>query len=163
MHQAWLLISDQAINVIRNALVQKLGKLDTLFIVDATHNKAAWFNFGPNPTLASAACGPRSPIRSRNAARANQPPEFLAEALVVVYIAGRRHLQPRQLHVVELARHARRSTQGSSSYRETPCLRSPSELAPTRQFAPIRLRLSKVEPMPISEPSAMVVECRITR
>ena len=27
--------------------MQKLGKLDTLFIVDATHDKAAWFNFGP--------------------------------------------------------------------------------------------------------------------
>jgi hypothetical protein len=47
MPQAWLLISDQPINHIRNALVQKLGKLDMLFIVDATHNKAAWFNFGP--------------------------------------------------------------------------------------------------------------------
>ncbi|HJW41746.1 MAG TPA: GYF domain-containing protein [Rhizomicrobium sp.] len=47
MPQAWLLISDQPINKIRNALVQKLGKLDMLFIVDATHNKAAWFNFGP--------------------------------------------------------------------------------------------------------------------
>jgi len=47
MPQAWLLISDQPINQIRNALVQKLGKLDMLFIVDATHNKAAWFNFGP--------------------------------------------------------------------------------------------------------------------
>jgi hypothetical protein len=47
MPQAWLLISDQPINQIRNALVQKLGKLDILFIVDATHNKAAWFNFGP--------------------------------------------------------------------------------------------------------------------
>ncbi len=47
MPQAWLLISDQPINVIRNALVQKLGKMDMLFIVDATHNKAAWFNFGP--------------------------------------------------------------------------------------------------------------------
>jgi hypothetical protein len=47
MPQAWLLISDQPINHIRNALVQKLGKMDTLFIIDATHNKAAWFNFGP--------------------------------------------------------------------------------------------------------------------
>lgn len=47
MPQAWLLASDQPINVIRNALVQKLGKMDMLFIVDATHNKAAWFNFGP--------------------------------------------------------------------------------------------------------------------
>jgi hypothetical protein len=47
MPQAWLLISDVGINVIRNTLVQKLGKTDMLFIVDATHNKAAWFNFGP--------------------------------------------------------------------------------------------------------------------
>ncbi|MEI9993689.1 MAG: DUF4339 domain-containing protein [Rhizomicrobium sp.] len=47
MPQAWLLISEMGINVIRNALVQKLGKLDMLFIVDSTHNKAAWFNFGP--------------------------------------------------------------------------------------------------------------------
>ena len=47
MPQAWLLCSDLAINAIRNQLVQKLGKLDMLFIVDATHNKAAWFNFGP--------------------------------------------------------------------------------------------------------------------
>jgi GYF domain 2 len=47
MPQAWLVTSDLAINAIRNTLVQKLGKLDMLFIVDATHNKAAWFNFGP--------------------------------------------------------------------------------------------------------------------
>lgn len=45
--QAWLLASDMAINAIRQSLVQKLGKLDTLFIADATHDKAAWFNFGP--------------------------------------------------------------------------------------------------------------------
>lgn len=47
MPQAWLLISDQPINTIRNTLVQKLGKMDMLFIVDSTHNRAAWFNFGP--------------------------------------------------------------------------------------------------------------------
>ncbi len=45
--QAWVLSSEASINVIRNALVQKLGKTDTLFIVDAAHDKAAWFNFGP--------------------------------------------------------------------------------------------------------------------
>ena len=45
--QAWLLSSDKSINMIRNSLTQKLGKLDTLFIVDASHDKAAWFNFGP--------------------------------------------------------------------------------------------------------------------
>lgn len=27
--------------------LQKLGKIDTLFVVDATRNKATWFNFGP--------------------------------------------------------------------------------------------------------------------
>jgi hypothetical protein len=47
MPQAWLLASDMAINAIRQILVQKLGKLDMLFIADATHDKAAWFNFGP--------------------------------------------------------------------------------------------------------------------
>jgi hypothetical protein len=47
MQQAWVLSSDASINTIRNALVQKLGKIDTLFIVDAAHDKAAWFNFGP--------------------------------------------------------------------------------------------------------------------
>jgi hypothetical protein len=47
MPQDWVLSSDASINTIRNALVQKLGKIDTLFIVDAAHDKAAWFNFGP--------------------------------------------------------------------------------------------------------------------
>jgi hypothetical protein len=47
MPQAWLLSSDMAINAIRQTLVQKLGKLDILFVADATHDKAAWFNFGP--------------------------------------------------------------------------------------------------------------------
>jgi hypothetical protein len=45
--QAWVLSSEASINTIRNALMQKLGKVDTLFIVDAAHDKAAWFNFGP--------------------------------------------------------------------------------------------------------------------
>ena len=45
--QAWVLSSEASINTIRTALVQKLGKIDTLFIVDAAHDKAAWFNFGP--------------------------------------------------------------------------------------------------------------------
>jgi hypothetical protein len=47
MPQAWLLSSDMPINQLRQTLVQKLGKLDMLFIADATHDKAAWFNFGP--------------------------------------------------------------------------------------------------------------------
>ena len=45
--QAWIVSSELQINAIRNALVQKLGKLDILFIVDATRDKAAWFNFAP--------------------------------------------------------------------------------------------------------------------
>ncbi|HKY17862.1 MAG TPA: DUF4339 domain-containing protein [Rhizomicrobium sp.] len=44
---AWILSSEASINAIRMALVQKLGKFDALFIVDAAHDKAAWFNFGP--------------------------------------------------------------------------------------------------------------------
>jgi hypothetical protein len=47
MPQAWVLSSESPINVVRTALVRKLGKLDALFIVDAVHDKAAWFNFGP--------------------------------------------------------------------------------------------------------------------
>jgi GYF domain 2 len=47
MPQAWILVSDQSINQVRSALAQKLGKIDTLFIVDAAHDKACWFNFGP--------------------------------------------------------------------------------------------------------------------
>jgi hypothetical protein len=45
--QVWLLRTDQTINTVRNLLVQQLGTLDSLFVVDATHDKAAWFNFGP--------------------------------------------------------------------------------------------------------------------
>ena len=47
MPQAWILSSEVSLSAIRAGLVQKLGKLDTLFIVDAAHDKAAWFNFGP--------------------------------------------------------------------------------------------------------------------
>jgi hypothetical protein len=47
MPQSWILSSDISVNAVRQALVQKLGKLDTLFIVDTAHDKAAWFNFGP--------------------------------------------------------------------------------------------------------------------
>ena len=47
MPQAWILTSDVSLNAIRSGLIQKLGKLDTLFVVDAAHDKAAWFNFGP--------------------------------------------------------------------------------------------------------------------
>jgi len=45
--QAWLLASEASVNTVRNKLVQPLGKLDVLFVADASNNKAAWFNFGP--------------------------------------------------------------------------------------------------------------------
>jgi hypothetical protein len=45
--QSWLLSSEMPINSVRNALVQKLGKNDILFIADTSHNKSTWFNYGP--------------------------------------------------------------------------------------------------------------------
>ncbi len=45
--QVWLLATTHRLNAVRNTLVQKLGTLDALFVVDATHDKAAWSNFGP--------------------------------------------------------------------------------------------------------------------
>ena len=45
--QVWVVATEQTVNTVRNLLVQKLGKLDVLLVVDATNNKAAWFNFGP--------------------------------------------------------------------------------------------------------------------
>lgn len=45
--QVWLLMSELSVNSIRNLLTPQLGKLDSLFVLDATHDKAAWFNFGP--------------------------------------------------------------------------------------------------------------------
>jgi hypothetical protein len=45
--QVWLLVSELSVTTVRNQLIQQLGKLDTLFVVDSTHDKAAWFNFGP--------------------------------------------------------------------------------------------------------------------
>jgi hypothetical protein len=45
--QAWILTSEVSLNAIRSELVQKLGKLDILVVVDTSNDKAAWFNFGP--------------------------------------------------------------------------------------------------------------------
>ena len=45
--QVWLLVTDLSVTTVRNLLIQQLGKLDVLFVVDTTHDKAAWFNFGP--------------------------------------------------------------------------------------------------------------------
>jgi len=61
MPQAWVLVSDASINAIRNALVQKLGKLDTLFVADASHDKACWFNFGLESDVRVRALWQRAP------------------------------------------------------------------------------------------------------
>lgn len=47
MPNIWILATDQSVNAVRNRLVQELGKLDSLFVIDASRGKAAWFNFGP--------------------------------------------------------------------------------------------------------------------
>jgi hypothetical protein len=47
MPQSWILVSEVSLNTLRSELIQKLGKLDTLIVADTTHDKAAWFNFGP--------------------------------------------------------------------------------------------------------------------
>lgn len=46
MPQAWVLSCEMPIGALRNLLVQKLGKLDMLLVVDATHDKISWSNFG---------------------------------------------------------------------------------------------------------------------
>jgi hypothetical protein len=46
MPQAWILTCEMSIGPLRNHLVQKLGKLDILLVVDATHDKLSWFNLG---------------------------------------------------------------------------------------------------------------------
>jgi hypothetical protein len=43
----WIVSTAETANAVRNRLVQELGKLDSLFVVDATRGKSAWFNFGP--------------------------------------------------------------------------------------------------------------------
>jgi hypothetical protein len=47
MQQSWILISEVSLNTLRSELIQKLGKIDSLIVIDTTHDKAAWFNFGP--------------------------------------------------------------------------------------------------------------------
>jgi hypothetical protein len=45
--QSWLLTTEMSLNALRNALIQKLGRIDVLFIIDVVRNKAAWFGYGP--------------------------------------------------------------------------------------------------------------------
>lgn len=47
LHNVWIISTDQTVNAVRNRLVQELGKADSLFVIDASRGKAAWFNFGP--------------------------------------------------------------------------------------------------------------------
>jgi GYF domain 2 len=48
VHNVWILSTTQTVNAVRNRLVPELGKSDSLFVVDASRGKAAWFNFGPD-------------------------------------------------------------------------------------------------------------------
>ncbi len=43
----WIVSTPETANAVRNRLVQELGKLDSLFVIDSTRGKSAWFNFGP--------------------------------------------------------------------------------------------------------------------
>lgn len=43
----WIISTEQTVNGVRNRLLQELGKSDSLFVIDASRGKAAWFNFGP--------------------------------------------------------------------------------------------------------------------
>ncbi len=43
----WALHAAHTGGTIRNQLIEHFGKLDSLFIIDATRDKLAWFNLGP--------------------------------------------------------------------------------------------------------------------
>jgi hypothetical protein len=65
--QVWLLVSDMTVNAVRNILIQKLGKLDVLFVVDATHDKGAWFNFGPEADARMRKLWVKDPVAAQQA------------------------------------------------------------------------------------------------
>jgi hypothetical protein len=67
MPQSWVLTSEASLNTIRHALMQKLGKLDTIFIVDTIHDRAAWFNFGPEADTRVRRMWSRTPEGARKA------------------------------------------------------------------------------------------------
>jgi hypothetical protein len=67
MPQAWVLTSEASLNTIRHALMQKMGKLDTIFIVDTVHDRAAWFNFGPEADTRVRRMWSRTPEGARKA------------------------------------------------------------------------------------------------
>jgi len=57
--QVWLLASDTSLTNVRNHLVQQLGKLDMLFVIDATNDKAPGSISGRSSTRESAKFGER--------------------------------------------------------------------------------------------------------
>jgi hypothetical protein len=63
MPQAWVVKTDLSVTVLRNMLMQKCGKLDVLFIVDATHDKSTWFNFGPEADTKLRRLWAKDPVR----------------------------------------------------------------------------------------------------
>jgi hypothetical protein len=67
MPQAWVVTSEVSLSTIRHALVQKLGKLDTIFVVDTVHDRAAWFNFGPEADSRFRRMWSRAPEAARKA------------------------------------------------------------------------------------------------
>ena len=67
MPQSWVLTSEASLNTIRHALMQKMGKLDTIFVVDTIHDRAAWFNFGPEADTRVRRMWSRTPKGARKA------------------------------------------------------------------------------------------------
>jgi hypothetical protein len=67
MPQSWVLTSGATLNIIRHALMQKMGKLDMIFIVDIIHDRAAWFNFGPEADIRVRQLWSRAPEGARKA------------------------------------------------------------------------------------------------
>jgi hypothetical protein len=68
MPQAWILTSEVSLNAMRSELIQKLGKLDTLIVVDTSNDKAAWFNFGPEADTKMRRLWQREAAPARNSA-----------------------------------------------------------------------------------------------
>lgn len=68
MPQAWILISEVSLSTIRGELIQKLGKQDALIVVDTTHDKAAWFNFGPEADTKVRRLWQRESVLAKNSA-----------------------------------------------------------------------------------------------
>jgi hypothetical protein len=68
MPQAWILVSEVSLSTIRGELIQKMGKHDALIVVDTTHDKAAWFNFGPEADTKVRRLWQRESVPAKNSA-----------------------------------------------------------------------------------------------